>query len=140
MLKFLDITLADIRSGNFASNHDLQFFFLDMLNSLLNYMTYCLHEEIFPVFDKLLTLCSEVMTNAVLEKAIHGLIDKYTMKNKAHKQSIQLLVKQLMDIEKKGHVVSDEEGYMDICDQEIDIGDASNPRPRVRDPSRKNFF
>ena len=54
----------------------------------MNNISYCLYEEIFPVFDKLLSLSQDVMTERILKKCIMALIDKYTMKNKAHKQSI----------------------------------------------------
>lgn len=59
MLKFLDIVLLDIKVGNYCQTNypDLKLFFLDQLNSLVNYISYCLYDEIFPVFDKLLSLC-----------------------------------------------------------------------------------
>lgn len=65
MLKFLDLTLADIKGGDFLRTNypDLKFFFLNMFDTLLNYVSYCLHDEIFPVFDKLLALSSEVLTD-----------------------------------------------------------------------------
>ena len=90
MLKFLDIVLQDIKTGKYCQTNypDLQNFFLDQLNSIVNYISYCLYEEIFPVFDKLLSLSQDVMTEKVLKKCIMALIDKYTMKNKAHKTSI----------------------------------------------------
>ena len=58
MLKFLDIVLKDIQAGGYCQQNypDLQLFFLDQLNSLVSYISYCLYEEIFPVFDKLLNL------------------------------------------------------------------------------------
>ena len=100
MLKFLDIVLQDIKAGKYCQTNypDLQYFFLDQLNSIVNYISYCLYEEIFPVFDKLLSLSQDVMTERILKKCIMSLIDKYTMKNKAHKTSIQTFMKSLMDI------------------------------------------
>ena len=91
MLKFLDIVLTDIKAGKYTQQNypDLQYFFLDQLNSIASYISYCLYEEIFSVFDKLLFLCQDVITEKVLKKCIMALIDKYTMKNKGHKQSIQ---------------------------------------------------
>jgi hypothetical protein len=67
MLKFLDIVLRDIKTGNYClSNPDLQYFFLDMLNNLVGYVSYCLYEEIFSVFDKLLAMSTDVMNDQVL--------------------------------------------------------------------------
>lgn len=59
MLKFLDIVLRDIQVGKYCqtSYPDLQLFFLEQLNSLVDYISYCLFEDIFPVFEKLLSLC-----------------------------------------------------------------------------------
>ena len=113
MLKFLDIVLADIKAGKYCQTNypDLQYFFLGQLNSIVNNISYCLYEEIFPVFDKLLSLSQDVMNERVLKKCIMALIDKYTMKNKAHKQSIQQFMKSLMEINidsqsKKNHFKS----------------------------------
>ena len=99
MLKFLDIVLQDVKLAKNAEANtpESQFFFLDQLNSLVNYVSYCQHEEIFPVFDKLLSLCKDVLTEKVLKKSIMALIDKYTLKNKAHKQSMQQFMKSLME-------------------------------------------
>lgn len=59
MLKFLDIVLKDIHEGKYhlTSYPDLPLFFLDQLNSLVDYISFCLYEDIFPVFEKLLGLC-----------------------------------------------------------------------------------
>ena len=89
MLKFLDIVLRDIKQGNYCQMQpDLQYFFLDMFNNYVNYISYCLYEEVFSVFDKLLSMCADVMNEKVLTKCIVALIDKYTMKSKSHKNSI----------------------------------------------------
>jgi len=90
MLKFLDIVLLDIKVGNYCqtSYPDLQLFFLDQLNSLVNYISYCLYDEIFSVFDKLLSLCQEIVSERILKKIILALVDKYTMKNKTQKATI----------------------------------------------------
>lgn len=100
MLKFLDIVLTDIRLGKFCqiSYPDLKLFFLDQLCSLVNYITFCLFEDIFPVFDKLLSLCQDTMNERILRKCILALTDKYTMKNKAQKQSIQGFMKALIEM------------------------------------------
>ena len=60
-----------------------------------------------------------------------ALIDKYTMKNKAHKTSIQAFMKSLMEVsinqsKKNGLSSNKKDGsygheLMDIFDQEIDI-------------------
>ena len=71
---------------------------MDQLNSIVGYISYCLYEDIFPVFDKLLSLCQDIITEKILKKCILALIDKYTMKNKAQKASIQSFMKSLMDV------------------------------------------
>ena len=58
-----------------------------MLSNFAPYISYCLYEEVFPVFDKLLSLCQDVINENVLTKCIVALVDKYTLKNKAQKNS-----------------------------------------------------
>ena len=99
MLKFLEIVLRDIKNGNYVqTNPDLQYFFLDMLNNLVPYISFCLYEEVFSVFDKLLAMCGDVMNEAVLTKCIVALVDKYTMKSKSHKNSLSVFMKGLMEV------------------------------------------
>lgn len=59
-----------------------------MLRNFVNYISYCLFEEVFSVFDKLLSMCSDVINERVLTKCVLALVDKYTMKSKAHKNSL----------------------------------------------------
>jgi hypothetical protein len=105
MLKFLDIVLKDIKAENFcSSNPELQYFFLDMLNNFVSYISYCLYEEVFSVFDKLISMCSDVINEKVLTKCIVALVDKYTMKSKAHKSSLALFMKSLMEVKMRNPV------------------------------------
>lgn len=69
-----------------------------MLNNFVSYISYCLYEEVFSVFDKLVTMCSDVINEKVLTKCIVALVDKYTMKSKAHKGSLSLFMKSLMEV------------------------------------------
>lgn len=69
-----------------------------MLSNFVNYMSYSLYEEVFSVFDKLLFLTSDVMNDDVLRKCICALVDKYTLKSKAHKNSLTIFMKSLMDV------------------------------------------
>ena len=102
MIKFLDIVLRDIKQGNYcAKSVELQLFFLDMMNNIVPYISNCLYEEIFPVFDKLLSMCSEVITDKVLHKCIIAFVDKYTLKSKAHKNSLTIFMKNLMEMKPK---------------------------------------
>lgn len=99
MLKFLDLVLRDIKSGNFLQiQPDLQYFFLEMMSSFVPYVSHSLYEEVFTVFDKLLTMCSDVINEKVLKKCIVALVDKYTMKSKAHKNSLAIFMKALMEV------------------------------------------
>lgn len=69
-----------------------------MLNNFVTYISYCLYEEVFSVFDKLITMCNDVINEKVLTKCIVALVDKYTMKSKAHKSSLSLFMKSLMEV------------------------------------------
>lgn len=59
-----------------------------MLRNFVPYISYCLYEEVFSVFDKLLVMCADVVNERVLTKCILALVDKYTMKSKGHKNSL----------------------------------------------------
>lgn len=69
-----------------------------MLSNFVSYISYCLYEEVFSVFDKLLSMCSDVINEKVLTKCIVALVDKYTMKSKAHKSSLGVFMKGLMEV------------------------------------------
>jgi hypothetical protein len=69
-----------------------------MLNNFVSYISYCLYEEVFSVFDKLLSMCNDVINEQVLTKCIVALVDKYTMKSKAHKSSLGLFMKSLIEV------------------------------------------
>ena len=119
MLKFMDIVLSDIQilfherrqkqpaqQATVMSNlteteqqfQDMQVFFLELLGNYVQFMSYILYEEVFTVFDKLLYLTNETLTEAVLKKCIVALVDKYTVKSKSHKNSINNFMKSLMDV------------------------------------------
>ena len=76
----------------------MQYFFLSLLENFVDYISYNLYDEVFSVFDRLLNLCSDVLSEQVLKKCIIALVDKYTMKSKAHKASVALLLKNLFDV------------------------------------------
>ena len=59
-----------------------------MLSNFVQYLSYCLYEEVFSVFDKLLVMCADVINEKVLIRCVVALVDKYTMKSKAHKNSL----------------------------------------------------
>jgi hypothetical protein len=104
MLKVLDMVLRDIKAGGFCQmQSDLQYFFLEMLNNYVNYISYCLYEEVFSVFDKLLQMCADVINEKVLSKCILALVDKYTMKSKSHKNSLSMFMKLLLEVKVRNH-------------------------------------
>ena len=74
-----------------------------MLKNFVNYISYCLYEEVFSVFDKLLSMCAEVIDENVLSKCILALVDKYTMKSKSHKNSLSLFLKLLLEVKVRNH-------------------------------------
>ena len=63
-----------------------------MLDNFVGYVSYCLHEEVFSVFDKLFALCADTVSEKVLTKCIIALVDKYTIKNRAHKNSLTIFI------------------------------------------------
>ena len=79
----------------------MQVFFLDFFDNFLTNMSYSLYEEIFSVFDKLLFLTTDVINERVIKKCIITLVDKYTVKSKAHKSSMTSFMKILMDVKNK---------------------------------------
>ncbi len=74
-----------------------------MLNNYVNYISYCLYEEVFSVFDKLLSMCADVINEKVLSKCIVALVDKYTMKSKSHKNSLSQFMKMLLEVKVRNH-------------------------------------
>lgn len=72
-----------------------------MLRNFVPYISYCLYEEVFSVFDKLLVMCADVVNERVLTKCILALVDKYTMKSKGHKNSLAQFMKVLMEVKVK---------------------------------------
>lgn len=54
------------------------------------------------MFDKLLTLTKDVITEPVLKSCIIAFVDKYTLKSKAHKVSLTVFMKSLMEVQVKG--------------------------------------
>jgi len=79
----------------------MQYFFLDMLSNFVACLSYSLYEEVFLVFDKLLSLCADNITDRVLKKCIVALVDKYTMKSKQHKTTLSTFLKCLLDLNLK---------------------------------------
>jgi hypothetical protein len=105
-----------------------------MLSNFVVYISYCLYEEVFSVFDKLLAMCADVMNEAVLTKCIVALVDKYTMKSKSHKNSLSLFMKGLMEVKVRTHkrkgslmnanMLLDTEG--DLDDDQISVHSKNN--------------
>ena len=96
-----------------------------MLNNFVTYISYCLYEEVFSVFDKLITMCNDVINEKVLTKCIVALVDKYTMKSKAHKSSLSLFMKSLMEVKMRnpasvGNKLGQKNNNNNMEDDEID--------------------
>jgi hypothetical protein len=106
MLKFLDIVLTDLqkcysRQQKVQPPFEAQYFFLELLQNFVSYISYCLYEDVLNVFEKLLTLCSDVLTEKVIKSCLVALVDKYTMKSKALKTTIQNFMKFLLETSSK---------------------------------------
>jgi hypothetical protein len=110
----------------------------------VGYISYCLYDEIFPVFDKLLSLCQDIVTERILKKCILALVDKYTMKNKAQKATVQNFMKSLMEISvakasgKKPSRANELE-MVDIFNEDIEVDDPQQ-RAGGREAAQTTFF
>lgn len=96
-----------------------------MLNNFVGYISYCLFEEVFSVFDKLLSMCSDVINEKVLTKGVVALVDKYTMKSKAHKNSLAQFMKILMEVKVRSRAHEKQRNHsnnnnIDSDDHEVD--------------------
>lgn len=74
-----------------------------MLNNFVPYLSYCLYDNAFAVFDKLLSMCADVINDKVVTKCITALVDKYTMKTKPQKNSLTMFMKCLMEVKVRNH-------------------------------------
>lgn len=103
MLKFMDIVLTDLIEGKYCQgNPEIQEIFYDQLNCIVNHLSFNMHEEVFPVFDKLLQISSDLMDAYTLKKCIHALVEannnkQQVQKSKSHKQTIERFMKALLD-------------------------------------------
>ena len=142
MLKFLDIVLRDIKAGGYCQmQQDLQFFFLEMLSNFVNYISYCLYEEVFAVFDKLLIMCSDVINERVLNKCILALVDKYTMKSKAHKNSLGQFMKVLLEVKvRRGGGAGHQDRRNHSNNNNIDSDDHDMDEDHLSVHSKNNYF
>jgi len=61
---------------------------MELLSNFVAYIPYSLFEETLFVFEKLIALCSDVITEKVLQRCIVALIDKYTAKSKQLKSTV----------------------------------------------------
>ncbi len=96
MLKFMDLVLKDLK--DLPQTADTHSFFLEMLENFVPYMPNCLYEEVFSVFDKLLHLSGDALTEAIVKKTALSMIDKYTAKGKHYKNSISLFLKKILEV------------------------------------------
>jgi hypothetical protein len=91
-----------------------------MLRNFVGYISYCLYDEVFSVFDKLLAMCADVINERVLQKCIVSLVDKYTMKSKAHKSSLQQFMKVLMEVKIRQRQSNDRRPNNNHIEDDID--------------------
>lgn len=107
-------------------------FFSDLLLNFVTYMSYSLYEEVFFVFDKLLVLTNDVISEKLLKKCIVALVDKYTLKNKSHKNSLSTFMKSLLDIKIKRQEKPQKNSknfssdFEDMMDGELSINHKTN--------------
>jgi hypothetical protein len=102
MIKFLDLVLNDMvrhyqKSQRAQAPIDIQHFFAELLSNFVQYIPYSLYEEIFIVFEKILSLCPDVLTERKLQKCIIAMVDKYTVRSKQHKSTVQNFMKFILN-------------------------------------------
>ena len=66
---------------------------MELLENFVASLAYSLYEEAFSVFDKLLYLTGEAISESAIKKCIVALVDKYTLKSKSHKASMANFMK-----------------------------------------------
>jgi len=71
---------------------------LSLLENFAGSVAYSIYEETFAVFDKLLYLTGEAISETAIKKCIVALVDKYTLKSKSHKASMTAFMNTLMDV------------------------------------------
>jgi hypothetical protein len=104
-----------------------------MLDNFVGYISYCLHEEVFSVFDKLFTLSGDVINKNVLIKCIQAMVDKYTMKNRGHKNSMTILMKNLLEVNVREHGKNNPSNDT-VGDSDEDVDD------HISIESKNNYF
>ena len=67
------------------------------MSNFVQYVPYSLYEEIFIVFEKILSLCPDVLTERKLSKCIIAMVDKYTVRSKQHKSTVQNFMKFILN-------------------------------------------
>ena len=87
MLKFLDIVLTDfskifLKSSKLQVPFEIQYFMIELLENFVCYISYSLYEEVLGIFESMIQLCPDVLTEKVIRACVVALIDKYTMKTK----------------------------------------------------------
>jgi len=68
-------------------------------------------------------MCSDVVNEKVLTKCIMALVDKYTMKSKAHKNSLGIFMKGLMEVKVRNKNQDKRVDTKTFDNDEIDIDD-----------------
>ena len=93
-LKFLDMMLKEFKEVP----EDACPIYMDLLNAFVQYISFAIYEDVFPIFDKLLTICSPILNEGIFLKCLSILIERYSFKNKAQKASLQGLTKTLIEV------------------------------------------
>lgn len=76
---------------------EIQLFFQELLTNFVPYISYSMYEESLFVFEKLIALSSDVISESVLKACIVALIDKYTPKSKQFKSTISAFMKFILN-------------------------------------------
>ena len=85
MLQFLSVVLQEFQRMKKLSKEFTKFLDLFLL-TIAKCIPHNLHEEIFLVCEYILEIMKESLKQEHIQSIIEALIDKYTMRSKAHKR------------------------------------------------------
>jgi hypothetical protein len=93
MLKFLDLVLSDILKLFQKPPQSMQALFLDLFDNFVPCIAYSMSEEVAFIFDKLLILCGDQISEKTLCSCIISLVDKFSVKSKQLKSTAHSFMK-----------------------------------------------
>jgi len=63
-------------------------FFVEFLENFVGHIPYSLYEDVITIFEKLILMCQDVLSEKTIKLCLVALVDKYTVKSKALKATV----------------------------------------------------